>query len=94
MSQYIDEHFDEDHRDAYIESVHMDFAARESAELVASSWENFANDLEDILGHSLDGDQESDGYSLDYAHSAFNAGYTAGDYAMKVELSKALAKAK
>jgi hypothetical protein len=61
---------------------HMDFAAKEAAGLRRNCWDQWIDDVEAAVGHSMDGDQESDGYSLDYAHDAFNAGYTAWVYAM------------
>lgn len=82
MSQYTEEHFDEDHADAHREN--MDFAAQEAAELRRNCWDQWIDDVESAVGHSMDGDQEIDGYSLDYAHDAFNGGYTAADYARKV----------
>lgn len=86
MSQYTEEHFDEDHADAYHE--HLDFVAKEAAELRRNCWDQWIDDVEATVGHSMDGDQAEDGYSLDYAHDAFNAGYTAADYAKKVVSSK------
>lgn len=87
MSEYTEEHFDEDHRDAHRE--HMDFAAKEAAELNRNCWNQWIEDLEAILGHSMDGDQVVDGYSLDYAHEAFNAGLPPFEYSQKVTDTKA-----
>jgi hypothetical protein len=40
--------------------------------------------VEKIVGHSLDGDEDRDGYSLDGAYAAFEASVTAADYAAEV----------
>jgi hypothetical protein len=45
------------------------------------AWFRWVKKVEKLLGHSLDGDQEKDGYSLDYAHDAFMDGLTAEQYA-------------
>lgn len=37
-----------------------------------------------MLGHDLDGDQEKDSYSLDFAHDAFMDGLTAERHAAEV----------
>lgn len=53
---------------------HLEFAAMESAALVPGSWERWAREVEKKLGHSLDGDQAADGYSMDPAFDAWRAG--------------------
>ena len=34
-------------------------------------WEKWAEKVEELLGHDLDGDQEEDGYSIDYAYDFY-----------------------
>lgn len=48
------------------------------------NWISWANSVEEILKHSIDGDQSSDGYSLDYAYDWFKLGSTAYEYASNV----------
>lgn len=58
------------------------------------AWERFVARVERLIGHDLDGDQERDGYSLDYAHDAFMAGVTADEHALGVKaaiIAKAVA---
>jgi hypothetical protein len=47
-------------------------------------WLAWVKAAEKKLGHSLDGDQERDGYSLDYAHDAFADGLTVEQYVAEV----------
>jgi len=51
-------------------------------------WEAWTAKVEKILGHDLDGDQDTDGYSLDYAHDAFADGLTAEEYAAEVRAAR------
>lgn len=44
------------------------------------AWLRWTEAVERLLGHSLDGDQQRDGYSLDYAYDAFDAGDTPAQY--------------
>lgn len=39
-----------------------------------SDWLVWAQQAETLLGHSLDGDQIKDGYSIDYAYEVFEGG--------------------
>ncbi len=65
---------------------HMEFAALESAALEPTAWELFAYECErlcagfirkDFFGKpSLDGDQDVDGYSIDWLYSQWEAGKT------------------
>lgn len=47
-------------------------------------WLRFVKKVERLVGHSLDGSQDVDGYSLDFAHAEFEAGTTAEAYAAAV----------
>lgn len=48
------------------------------------AWLRWVKQVERLLGHSLDGDQEVDGYSLDFAHDAFCDGLSPQDYVDEV----------
>jgi hypothetical protein len=63
------------------EGSHFEFARAESAALEPTSWDRWIDKAEKLAGHSLDGDQWVDGYSLDFAYVAFEAGTTAAAYA-------------
>lgn len=51
----------------------------------SSPFEKWAIKVEAILGHDLDGDQDTDGYSIDFAFDAFNNGLTPKAYAASVK---------
>ena len=40
------------------------------------AWEKWTKQVERLMGHSLDGNQDTDGYSLDYALVLFEEDYT------------------
>lgn len=48
------------------------------------AWLAWVKKVESLLGHSLDGDQEKDGYSLDYAHDAFSDGVSAKEHVEEI----------
>lgn len=48
------------------------------------AWMTWARKVEKLLGHNLDGDQERDGYSLDYAHDEFCNGLSPEQYVAEV----------
>lgn len=56
--------------------------ARESGAISTSeaNWLRWVGKAERIAGHDLDGDQDVDGYSLDFAFEAFRAGMSAADH--------------
>lgn len=60
---------------------------RETARDIA--WDRWATNVERSLGHSLDGNGPTDGYSLDEAYDWFMAGLTASEAADRVRASKA-----
>lgn len=67
------------------DSTFMDFVRSES--FISESereFETFIKSVEEIVGHSLDGDQNCDGYSLDFAHDAFADGLTPSEYAAEI----------
>lgn len=45
-----------------------------------AAWLRWVAKAERIAGHGLDGDQDVDGYSLDFAFDAFRAGTSAADH--------------
>lgn len=61
------------------------FMAGERIPSEDDEWEAWVREVESILGFSLDGNQERDGYSIDFAHDAFREGVTAAEYAREVE---------
>ena len=63
---------------------HLEFAAAESAALEPTEWERWATRVERLLGHSLDGNQADDGYSMDEAFEAWESGDAARVYAYRV----------
>jgi hypothetical protein len=54
---------------------------RNEMNLGPSQFERWAARVEKIVGHDLDGDQTEDGYSLDGASDAFDAGMSPAQYA-------------
>lgn len=55
------------------------------AAIYVSPWEKWVKRVEKILGHDLDGNQDTDGYSLDFALECFDEGMTAEQYAASVQ---------
>jgi hypothetical protein len=49
------------------------------------AWDRFVSRVERLIGRDLDGDQERDGYSIDCAYAAFEAGETADSYALEAK---------
>lgn len=47
-------------------------------------WYEFVRQVEKRLGFGLDGNQQTDGFSLDYAHAAFEAHVTPTEYVAEV----------
>lgn len=52
------------------------------------NWLAWANSVEAILKHSLDGNQNTQGYSLDYAYNWFKLGAKPQAYANSVKAAK------
>lgn len=48
-------------------------------------WLSWAGTAEKVLGHSLDGDNAINGYSLDYAYDYFKLGATPYEYVREVK---------
>lgn len=73
-----------------LEHPFMDFVASESHVSAGDrAWERWVNRAERELGHSLDGNQERDGYSVDYAYDAWKDGVSVDDYVAEVVDAKA-----
>lgn len=67
-------------------SFHQQVWEMETASLNSgSSWLRWIAKAERIIGHSLDGDEGGDGYSLDSAHDAFSSGSTPEQYVARVQ---------
>ena len=49
-----------------------------------SEWMLFCERAEKMLGHSLDGDEDTDGYSIDGAYDSYCGGMTAQEYATEI----------
>jgi hypothetical protein len=64
----------------------MEFAAYEREALKLSAWEKWCAKVEKIIGHDLDGNQESDGYSLDFALEEFERGLSPQQYAASIKI--------
>lgn len=80
--------------DAFLNSEinpHLALAASESYESPAErAWYAWVRKVERLLGHDLDGHQVRDGYSLDFAYSAWEAGEKAEAYVDEVREAKAI----
>jgi hypothetical protein len=69
---------------------HAALLASESYESPSDrEWARWVRRAEKKLGHSLDGNQATDGYSLDYAHDYFANMDTVEDYVADVRAAKA-----
>lgn len=55
---------------------HLEFAASESAALKPTDAERWLETVECFVGHSLDGDQQRDGYSIDGCYELWEQGMT------------------
>lgn len=55
---------------------HLEFAAYESAQLEDTPAERWLSRLEKLLGFDLDGDHETDGFSIDGSYDLFKEGKT------------------
>lgn len=63
---------------------HLEFASLESAAAAPCDWERWASAVEKLLGHSLDGDQAEDGYSMDSALDAWRGGESTDAHAASI----------
>lgn len=67
------------------QDFHFELGRSEGLAARMNTAERWLSRVERILGHSLDGNQERDGYSFDFALEAYHAGQTAEAYAASVE---------
>jgi hypothetical protein len=66
--------------------LHVDQVAVQTA----WEWKTFISDAATLLGiENLDGNEKTDGYSLDYAYHAFYDGYTVEEYVATVKVRRA-----
>lgn len=65
------------HLETYQYELHVPTSERE--------WLQWAANAESLLGHSLDGNNAENGFSLGYAYDWFMAGRTAEDYVKGVK---------
>ena len=69
---------------------HLALAASESYVSPSErAWLAWVATAEKRLGHSLDGHQDRDGFSLDRAHDYFADGFTVDEYVLDVVAAKA-----
>ena len=54
-----------------------------------SEWEAWIKDVEKLFGHTLDGDEDPDGYSLDSGYEAWEKGITPEEYVVERPNTKA-----
>ncbi len=69
---------------------HLEFATHESIQLAPTPAERFFGDVEAILGHSLDGDEERDGYSIDGALEAYRRGLSPEEYVAIIRFTEVI----
>lgn len=55
---------------------HLALGFAESAACTPTAWERWIDQVDAALGHDSDGDQATDGYSLDAFYVLWNAGRT------------------
>ena len=67
--------------------THLELARFESEGANVAPFERWCAYVEHLLGHDLDGDQNRDGYSVDYARDAYVSGVSAKNYAVSVHAS-------
>lgn len=72
------------------QSNHMVFAELESAMLEPNSFDVWLERVELEVGHNLDGDQSTDGFSIDTAFESFRKGFSPTQHATAVRLRKAV----
>lgn len=60
------------------------WAAEQHESADASDWYAWIAEAQRLAGHDLDGDEATDGYSLDYAHEAWSSGKTVRDYILTI----------
>lgn len=69
---------------------HMDLWKSETWESShEKAWNRWADEVEELLGHDLDGDLNTEGYSLDTAYDMWNDGIKPGEAKVLIEASKA-----
>lgn len=64
----------------------------ESAAYTPIPWEAWVAEVEQLLGHDVDGDQVVDGYSLGFTHKMFRAGRSTSQAAAAIATNITLAE--
>ncbi|WP_245671702.1 hypothetical protein [Nocardia amamiensis] len=62
-----------------MDNDHWIIGQAEAAALRPTGWERWIGAAEALLGHSADGDQRADGYSMDWFYDQWKAGATPSD---------------
>ena len=71
------------------EGSHLEFVASESfVSQGERRWLRWVARVERLIGHSLDGDQATDGYCLDYAYDAWADGASPEQHAAEIATAK------
>jgi len=63
---------------------HIDLGFAESCAAAPTRFEKWCAEVEAIVGHELDGDQDRDGYSVDGALDVFCSGRLPSEYAAEI----------
>lgn len=66
------------------DDVHAQTWEHESSMCEPDEWELWVDKVEAVVGHSLDGNLVEDGYSIDNAYEAWEAGQTPGEYSATI----------
>lgn len=81
---------EEPHDTPCLEDTHLDLWRSETyVSPREKAWLTWIDQAQGIVGHDLDGNQDTDGYSLDFAHDAWSANLTPREYAAEVAEAKA-----
>jgi hypothetical protein len=67
---------------------HAAIWACESAGSASSAWERWIDEVESLLGHSADGDQATDGYSLDGFYEMWKAVLTPAQSTERIQIRR------
>lgn len=79
--------YENDHTDAEFERRQHAYEMGEESPS-EKRWYAFCREAEKLLGFDLDGTESEDGYSLDFAHDAFQAGKSPAEYAAGVRAKR------
>lgn len=69
---------------------HLALAQSESFQSAGDrEWARFVYRAERLLGHGIDGNEQTDGFSIDLAYAMFEAGDTVADFVVEARANKA-----